>query len=475
MNIETFLSANKSIIIAPAGYGKTHTIAEAISAYKGGKKVLVLTHTHAGIASLKEKFEEKGLPASAVHLDTICSFALDLTKTYHINKSDLPNENEVSTMFDFAIEHAAIILKAKPIKHLLAIKYEHLIVDEYQDCTIAQHRMILELSNTLKTHLLGDPLQGIFGFGGQEIVNFEDVSFEPFLNHCQTLEIPWRWKNAGQDALGQDLASIRARLLCGQDINLSDYQSIIKIIGEEDDYAKPQTDVRSCLFQEIKREALVIHPNCSSIEQRKSIVKMYPQLQLIEPIDGKDYYKWPQLFDKHSGQALVKDVADMMRTVCTKTSINNWIKPDGTLKGKRSQEDLVIKSSLESVVSSLLQEKSYFKIASLVVAIAKLPDVVVYRKEFIRDLYNSLLDADKLGMTAMEAITRSRSILRRKGRKLRQKSIGTTLLTKGLEFDTVVVLNAHLIKNPRHLYVALTRCCKRLVVISNSDVLHPYE
>ena len=40
MDIEAFLAANKSIIIAPAGYGKTYTIAEAISSYKGDKKVL---------------------------------------------------------------------------------------------------------------------------------------------------------------------------------------------------------------------------------------------------------------------------------------------------------------------------------------------------------------------------------------------------------------------------------------------------
>lgn len=43
MDIETFLSSGKSMVVAPAGYGKTYTIAEAIAAYKGDKKVLVLT------------------------------------------------------------------------------------------------------------------------------------------------------------------------------------------------------------------------------------------------------------------------------------------------------------------------------------------------------------------------------------------------------------------------------------------------
>ena len=38
MDISAFLSADKSMVIAPAGYGKTHTIADCISHYTGNKK-----------------------------------------------------------------------------------------------------------------------------------------------------------------------------------------------------------------------------------------------------------------------------------------------------------------------------------------------------------------------------------------------------------------------------------------------------
>ncbi|MFV1977526.1 MAG: hypothetical protein ACC651_17435 [Candidatus Scalindua sp.] len=43
------------------------------------------------------------------------------------------------------------------------------------------------------------------------------------------------------------------------------------------------------------------------------------------------------------------------------------------------------------------------------------------------------------------------------GRKIKGKCIGTTLLTKGLEFDTVAILNARKFDCPKNLYVALTR------------------
>ena len=469
------MNANKSIVIAPAGYGKTYTIAEAIVAYEGTKKVLVLTHTHAGVASLREKFQHKGLTSTVFHLDTICSFALELTKTYHINKAEIPHENDASAMFDFAVQHAEIILKSKPVKEVMAARYDHLIVDEYQDCTIDQHKMILALSDTMKTHLLGDPLQGIFGFRGQQMVNFKDSSFMQFRENCQVLETPWRWMNAGQVALGQDLARIRECLLLGKDIDLRDYASICWVCGSGNDYSKPGTAVKRQLFQEINQGAIIIHPNTTSVNPRKSVVQQYKQLQLIEAIDGKDYYQWCSQFDIHAGRALVKDVVDMMRSVCNKNCINNWFKADGTLVNKRNKREKDIQFSLASVVNPLLTCKSYLKIAELVLAIAKMPDQAIYRKEFVRDIYQTLLDAQRLGLTAYDAIVRNRNILRRKGRKVLQKSIGNTLLTKGLEFDTVVVLNAQDIKDPKHLYVAFTRCCQRLVVIADRSVLHPYS
>ena len=161
MDIDTFLSANKSMVIAPAGFGKTYTIAECIASYRGEKRVLVLTHTHAGIASLKEKFRLKNIPSSTYQLETICGFALNLVKAYHLNKDEIPSLSDAGSLFHFAIEHATKILKALPIKKYLAIKYDHLIVDEYQDCTVGQHQMIMSLSTILHTHILGDPLQGV--------------------------------------------------------------------------------------------------------------------------------------------------------------------------------------------------------------------------------------------------------------------------------------------------------------------------
>lgn len=472
MDIAAFLSANKSMVIAPAGYGKTHTIADCISLYTGKKKILVLTHTHAGVAALRDKFVQKDLSSASYHLETICSFALNLTKVYHLNKDEIPSDP--NSLFHFAIEHGVNILKAKPIKKCLSIKYDHLIVDEYQDCTINQHQMIMALADIMKTHILGDPLQGIFGFRGEPIVDFSDASFAPFRDNCQSLETPWRWNNAGEVSLGQDLSSIRSRLLSSTAINLNDYHNIKVIIAPENDYAKKGTAYKREIYNALRgNSVLLIHPISEAIEARIKFIQQFPMLSMIESIDDKSFYSNCASFDSSSGYPLIADIVNLMRKIGTKSKIDIWFKESGQLKNKRSAKEQQIRGHLETIINTLLSRKTYSNILLLIEAIEELPDVKIYRKEFLQDLCKSLKETERLGISATESIERNRNLLRVKGRKIQGKGIGTTLLTKGLEFDTVVVLNAHRFTDKKHLYVALTRCCKQLIIISNNYILNP--
>ena len=58
---DTFIINSPNVLVAPAGYGKTHTIASSVKALraKGIKRILVLTHTNAGITSIREKFNKE--------------------------------------------------------------------------------------------------------------------------------------------------------------------------------------------------------------------------------------------------------------------------------------------------------------------------------------------------------------------------------------------------------------------------------
>ena len=70
MNIEQFVMGVKTKIIAPAGYGKTHFIADCVKFANDRNlgKQLILTHTHAGIASIRAKLLKCGIPSSAYNI-----------------------------------------------------------------------------------------------------------------------------------------------------------------------------------------------------------------------------------------------------------------------------------------------------------------------------------------------------------------------------------------------------------------------
>lgn len=54
------------------------------------------------------------------------------------------------------------------------------LVDEYQDCTISQHKTAKALSRTVPVIVFGDPLQGIFDFGAEPIVNWTNNVLPPW-------------------------------------------------------------------------------------------------------------------------------------------------------------------------------------------------------------------------------------------------------------------------------------------------------
>jgi DNA helicase IV len=75
-------------------------------------------------------------------------------------------------------------------------------------------------------------------------------------------------------------------------------------------------------------------------------------------------------------------------------------------------------------------------------------------------------------MTPSDAAIQVREQSRMIGRPLAKRTVGSTLLLKGLEAEVAVILNpAEMDK--RHLYVALTRGAKKVVVCSATGELRP--
>ncbi len=81
---EIDLIASKSgSVVAPAGCGKTQLIVDSLAANPGlTKPVLILTHTNAGVAALKNRLNLKGIPKSIYKISTIDGWAMRLVSMF---------------------------------------------------------------------------------------------------------------------------------------------------------------------------------------------------------------------------------------------------------------------------------------------------------------------------------------------------------------------------------------------------------
>jgi DNA helicase-2/ATP-dependent DNA helicase PcrA len=496
MAVTDFISKRKSLIVAPAGYGKTYYLATCLSETPENEKQLILTHTHAGIASIKQKIKELSIPTSKYHIETITGFAQKYVLAYYcgndIPEMDKPNK-EGEKYFTFIVKKAIEILRLKPVKKTISYSYQGLFVDEYQDCTVSQHQMIMSLAEVLPTHILGDPLQGIFGFGEPlveiktDLYNFEEID---------ELTTPWRWySNGNNKELGDKLKEIRTVLTNSNKlISITSYDPIITFVKiSESDIHDSNSNYRKCLTKLITNpqkntdfnSLLLVVPEyiennipkgrIDSRAKLKTQIDFSNQLILLEAIDDKKYYSISKSIDSlvtginrknQKVKALNKDVfSNMFNSSC----INKWIKED-RLIDKRGT-DRILKIELDELINAFLSDPSIHKLLSIILF---LKNKLKFKSQR-RDLVNSIIKAMRTAMSEEKSVYESmvshKNIIRRVGRKVYGKCLGTTLLTKGLEFDTVAILDAHRIENPKHLYVALTRACKKLIVFSEKETL----
>ena len=188
------LSIDKGTVTAPAGCGKTYLISDALRRYDGDKPILLLTHTNAGVVALRKRLTDAGVSTSKYKLSTLDGWAIRLVSTFP-QRSELDKDllllRNPSTDYTNIRCAAVKLLKYQHINDVLKATYSRIIVDEYQDCSIRQHCIVGYASNVLPTCLLGEPLQAIFGFGHDELANWQNDVTSHF-TVVRQLNTPWR-------------------------------------------------------------------------------------------------------------------------------------------------------------------------------------------------------------------------------------------------------------------------------------------
>jgi hypothetical protein len=495
MDYQAFVDGRKTMLVAPAGYGKTHTIAECLK-YVHGKQ-LILTHTHAGVASIKDKIKRSNIEPAKYSIETISSFAQKYSHAFY-TKGDIP-EQDAKGYHAFVIQKAEEIFRSPLVKRVITTSYEGLFVDEYQDCTKGQHAMITALSDILPTHILGDPMQGIFDFNG-DVVDFENDLNEFYI--FPDLFIPQRWYRKGNSSgLGDILKEYREQLKLQKPISLkSNADNGLHIVTTRPgDLLNPKSNYRqglNRLIQNPKKKPeyeslLIIVPEYVEIKnngdsvpkgdiknraQIRTQIDYSKSLKLLEAIDDRTFYaiakKADGLIDgivraQNKAKRIKKDALDIL---FNKTDLGIWFNDNG-LKNKQDANEKEQSLKIQRKIDVFVNTPTSANLAEIIIEAKKGLKLKYKRDEVIFSFLRALNEAEQSNITVYEAMKKNRNTIRQSGRKIHGKCIGTTLLTKGLEFDTVAILDAHKFECPKHLYVAMTRCCVKLIIFTEQATL----
>ncbi len=466
MNIAQILhESNKGLVVAPAGFGKTHLIAEAVINYGQGQQ-LVLTHTHAGVDSIRNKIHCLNPSAKYIHVETIDGFVLRYVASYPKTSGWAGSFDDV--VWDDIKKCGTKLFKKNFIKQVIKNTYSGLYVDEYQDCSLEQHAIVKELLSVLPVRVLGDHLQGIFNFGNNQIVDWErDVNSS--FDVIGELDTPWRWNNAGNPELGNWLSTIRQSIISNQTISLSNLPTCVSLIN-----ATAQNDIiREChavLSKVQDGESIVIIGIANQASSTHNIAsKLRGRCGVVEPLESKDLKK---IIGGLISQCVYKKAIGLLKMAgeCFSGISNTVLKQEfEALKKKQlptRRKPICITAPLKNFV-----EKDDLKtMVKLVESFNFFPKSHLYRKELYYEILKILKESIRSGVALNDALVKVRENTRRLGRRIPKKAIARTVLIKGLEFDHAVILNADLF-DQKNLYVALTRASKTITIFSRSNTL----
>ena len=279
-------------VVAPAGYGKTHLIADAVGL--ATTRQLVLTHTYAGVNALRRKMRELRVPSGACRVDTIASWALRLCLSY-AGASDWAVQRPEGEQWTTLYRACGALLDHPFIRRILKASYGGLYVDEYQDCSTAQHQLVLRLARDLPCRVLGDPLQAIFDFDDEGPVHWDGEILRDF-ERLGELDTPHRWVRARQPALGAWLQAARVALEEGRPLDLTQLADGVTVRPAENEEALliAQGNVCRHFVCDQRHGVIAIHKGHQHYKAKchRLARSIGGRFSSIEEIEGRDLFSF---------------------------------------------------------------------------------------------------------------------------------------------------------------------------------------
>ncbi|WP_420715609.1 UvrD-helicase domain-containing protein [Cupriavidus sp. D39] len=455
------LAGPKGAIEAPAGTGKTEQI--VVTAAKTPGRWLILTHTVAGVEAIRRRLKKYSVPDTKAHVETISAWAHRWARAFPSSAGLPANWSIKGSNWSIAHHAGAQLVESGAVASVLKASYDGVLVDEYQDCSGSQHRLVEALSKFLRCYVFGDPLQAIFGFSKVDlIVDWHSQTLSVFPLAGQ-LAIPHRWNAVGSGVLGAWLLDFRRQIEAGH-IDLSGAPAGLQWTKCE--RRLPVNELgRLCTVSGYPAGHTTAVLDSSVDAVRRSNLAKAIGGTTVEPVSGRcerDFYASLSIL---SGLDRVAAVLNLASTV--------FVGADAAAKRKRV-ESLISNpgrqmnppTPAEMALCGVGRGPALASVLDALQCIENETGVTATRPELLYAVKATLrLCADSPALALEDATWQVANSRRERGRVVRNRSVGSTLLVKGLEFDHVVI-TPEACKTKFDWYVALTRATRSIRVLS---------
>lgn len=459
----------RASIVAAAGCGKTEQIARAVAC--SGQRRLILTHTHAGVDAITARLNKLSVPSDKFKVETIAGWCLRFAASFPLRSKIKAIRPTTSAEWNAVYDAALRLLQTEAVAEIIGASYEGLFVDEYQDCSPVQHRVVCLLANQLPTCIFGDPLQAIFDFKGQNPVSW-GAEVYPTFPLVAELDTPWRWKASNNTPLADWLRDVRKKLEAGTAVDLRAAPACVEWFELPDNpmYQQPVIYAQ-CLKSIYHGESVVVIGNSTNEASRASLAQKLSKraFSTIEAVNCKSLVKNAKAIEGAVGQQLfgaLLNFASACMTGTDKTPMEKAIA--SRIKGGRSGMKF---SPLFPVIDSLISTNTGDAAVTFLDALKCMPGTYLFRREMFYAMRSALILRGTVeGYTLISAVAEVQNRQHHMGRKLPFRCIGSTLLVKGLEFDHAVIVHSANM-SVKDWYVALTRATRTIRIVSSQPVI----
>ncbi|HEV7878193.1 MAG TPA: hypothetical protein VGP39_08945 [Bradyrhizobium sp.] len=188
----------------------------------------------------------------------------------------------------------------------------------------------------------------------------------------------------------------------------------------------------------------------------------------VENVDLTDLTAFANRFDVRSTDA-THQIVSFAESVMVNVGANDMMARLATLRAGRERR---VASNAEAAALRFESERTYSAAGAVLAAINEGGGARSHRPAILRGAYNLLKICDHTGVSPVEAAITVREQSRLIGRPLAKRTVGSTRLLKGLEGETCVILETENL-TANHLYVAMTRGAKQLIICNHGNILSP--